>query len=95
MIVPRDNKGIEVRNPYRSPCADNSIPVQVFCAKTNKIIGTFFSVGKALRELTGFDRNGNKSKMVYSCKKNGKPRTFKLRDGTRAYMKPLTDYRIA
>ena len=70
------------------------IPVSVYELSTDKLIGHFITITKAFQTLTGFSRNGNGSRILDKLDKKGRPKSFKIRSGGRAYMKTAVDVKI-
>ena len=69
-------------------------PVAVYDLATGVLIGNYITINKAMQTLTGRSRTTAGSRILDKVGKDGLPKWFKTRDGIKAYMKTLTDYKV-
>jgi hypothetical protein len=70
------------------------IPVAVYDLATGVLIGNYGTINKAMQTLTGRSRSTIGTRVVDKVGKDGKPKYFKTREGIKAFIKTLTDYKI-
>ena len=69
-------------------------PVAVYDFATGVLIGNYATINKAMQTLTGRSRSTIGTRVVDKVGKDGRPKYFKTRDGAKAFIKTLTDYKV-